>query len=86
MPRERWREWREILRRHQFQGIVRWLLEAGAPLALISAQLLYIGRPWLGGGAHQLAHLLESDEETMEFLRYLESDSQDVQGLPPGID
>jgi hypothetical protein len=85
MPRERWQEWREILHRHQLQGIVRWLLEAGAPLSLISAQLLYIGGPWLGGGARQLAHLLESDEETTEFLRYLESDSRDAQEFPPGI-
>lgn len=85
MARERWPEWREVLRRHQLQGIVGWLLEAGAPLALISAQLLYIGGPWLGGGAHQLAHLLESDEETMEFLRYLDSGSPDVQEFPPGI-
>jgi hypothetical protein len=37
-----------VLRRHQLQGIVAWLLEAGAPLALLSAQLLYV-RPWIGG-------------------------------------
>ena len=86
MPRERWPEWREVLRRHRIQGIAGWLLEAGAPLALISAQLLYIGGPWLGTGAHQLAHLLESDEETMEFLRFLDSGPQDVQEFPPGID
>jgi hypothetical protein len=85
MRREHWREWREVLRRHQLQGIAAWILEAGAPLALLSAQLLYVSGPWIGRGAHRLAQLLESDEETMDFLRYLQSDSQDAQESPPGM-
>ena len=85
MAREHWRQWREVLRGHHLQGIAAWLLEAGAPLALLLAQLLYVGGPWIGGGAHQLAQLLESDEETMEFLRYLESDSRDVKESAAGM-
>ena len=73
-----------MLRRHQLQGIAAWLLEAGAPLALLSAQLLYVSGPWIGGGAHQLAQLLESDEESTDFLRYLESDLPDVPESAPG--
>ena len=83
--REHWREWREVLRRHQLQGIAAWLLEAGAPLALLSAQLLYVGGPWLGRSAHRLAQLLESGDETRDFIRYLEFDSRDVKDAPPGM-
>lgn len=42
--------------------IVEWLLDAGRPLALVSAQLLYAGTPFLGRGAERLAQILESDE------------------------
>ena len=85
LQRDRWREWGEVLRRHRLEGISAWLLEAGGPLALISAQLLYMGGPWLGGGARELARLLESDVESMEFARYLESASREVPESPPGI-
>jgi hypothetical protein len=85
LQRDHWREWSEVLRRHRLEGIAAWLLEAGGPLSLISAQLLYVGEPWLGGGAHELARLLESDAESMAFVRYLESGSHDVPESPAGI-
>ena len=71
-PRESWREWGEMLRRYQLSGIATWLLEAGRPFAILSAQLLYVGSPFLGTGASRLARLLESDEDAREFVRYLE--------------
>jgi len=73
-PRQHWRKWGETLRRHQLEGIVAWLLEAGRPLALISAQLLYMGQPFLGAGVHHVADLLESDEAATAFALYLHSE------------
>ena len=85
LRRSHWREWGEVLRRHRLEGIAAWLIEAGGPLTLISAQVLYMGQPWLGGVAHELARLLESDAEAMDFVRYLESGSHDVPESPAGI-
>ena len=66
-----WRGWAAVLRRRQLDGLACWLLEAGRPLALVSAQLLHMGRPLLGPGAGHLAELLESDDETADFMEYL---------------
>jgi hypothetical protein len=82
--RRQWQQWGNVLRKYQFQGLAAWVLEAAGPLALISAQLLYMGKPLLGAGAGRLARLLESDEDTLEFLRFLEADA-DAQAQPtPG--
>jgi hypothetical protein len=75
LPREDWRQWGEILRRYQLHGLVAWLLEAGRPLAVLSAQLLHFGTPFLGRRAGQLAGLLESDEDASRLIQYLESGS-----------
>ena len=72
-PRQGWREWGEILHRNRLGGMAAWLLEAGRPLAILSAQLLYAGSPFLGGGASKLAHLLESEEDASDFVQSLES-------------
>lgn len=84
VPQERWRQWGDALRRHQLQGIVGWLLEASGPLALVAAQLLYIGRPLLGTRAHELAQLLESDEQLLEFAGYLQSGTSSIQRSSQG--
>ncbi|MGZ6347443.1 MAG: hypothetical protein ACXWNC_07765 [Anaerolineales bacterium] len=49
-----------------------WLLEAGRPLALLSAQALYMGRPFFGETMHALARTLESDDEAHAFASFLE--------------
>jgi hypothetical protein len=46
---------------------------AAKPIALVSAQFLHMGRPFFGQTAFQLARLLESDTETLDFIAYLES-------------
>ena len=61
-------------------------MEAASPLALISAQLLYIGTPFLGSEAHDLARLLESDEDRMEFVHILRSNTMDMQEPAPGAE
>ena len=71
-PRDYWPRWAETLRRYQMDGLAAWLLDAGQPLALLSAQALYFGRPFLGAGADALAHTLESQAEAGAFASFLE--------------
>jgi hypothetical protein len=75
-PREDWLQWAETLRRYQADGFVSWLLEAGRPLAILTAQMLYWGRPFLGETAHSLGRMLESDEEARAFAELLDGGSR----------
>ena len=70
-PREDWLQWAETLRRYQAVGFASWLLEAGRPLAILTAQVLYWGSPLLGGSVQALGRLLESDEEARAFAAFL---------------
>ncbi len=70
-PREDWIRWAETLRRYQADGLASWLLEAGRPLAILTAQLLYVGRPFLGDAAQSLGEMLESDEDARAFAALL---------------
>jgi hypothetical protein len=71
-PRAHWLDWAETLRRYQLDGLASWLLEAGRPLVLLSAQMLYMGRPFLGESADALARTLESDDEARAFASFLD--------------
>lgn len=68
-----WSYWAESLRRFKLDGLVSWMLEAGAPLTVLGAQALYISQPFLGGKewTTAFAHMLEEDEEVQAFARYL---------------
>ena len=70
-----WSHWAESLRRFKLDGIVTWMLEAGAPLTLLGAQALYFSQPFLGGKQaglwNSFAHMLEEDEEVQAFAHYL---------------
>jgi hypothetical protein len=82
--RQRWQHWGNALRKRELQDLAAWLLEATSPLALIGAQLLYIGIPFFGGSARDLARLLESEEDRQEFIHTLRSNTIDMQGSEPG--
>lgn len=69
--REDWLRWAETLRRYQADGLASWILEAGRPLALLVAQVLYWGRPFLGETSQVLGETLESDEQARAFAAYL---------------
>lgn len=70
--RTNWSQWAESLRRFKLDGLASWLLEAGSPLTLLGAQMLYIGQPFLGGKQiESIAHMLEEEEETQAFAHYL---------------
>jgi hypothetical protein len=67
-----WSHWAESLRRFKLDGLASWLLEAGAPLTLLGAQALVASQPFLPEGKiNALAQMLEEDDETQAFVRYL---------------
>jgi hypothetical protein len=67
-----WSQWAELLRRYKLDGFASWLLEAGSPLSVLGAQALYLGQPFAGGEKiESLAHMLEDEEETQAFIRFL---------------
>ncbi len=44
----------------------------GRPVALLTAQVLYVARPFFGEGAQTFAHTLESDDEARAFADFLD--------------
>ena len=67
-----WTQWAESLQRLKLDGLVAWVLDAGAPLSVLGAQAIHIAQPFLGGKhSTAIAHMLETDEETQAFLRVL---------------
>ena len=75
-----WPVWMETLRRLRLEGFAAWLLEAGGPLNLIGAQLLYIGQPFVNpstsAGIDALANLLEQEDEYRAFSALLKGQTQ----------
>jgi len=70
--RSEWSKWAESLRNLKLDGMVAWLLEAGAPLTILGAQALYISQPFVGGNKiDSLAQMLEQEDETQAFVQYL---------------
>lgn len=70
-PRPHWSTWASQLRRLKLDAITAWMLEAGAPLALLGAQALFVAAPFLGSQSEALARLLEEEDETRAFVSYL---------------
>jgi len=70
--RSEWSKWAESLRRRKLDVVAAWMLEAGGPLTVLGAQAVYLGQPFIGGKKlESLAHMLEEEEETQAFARYL---------------
>ena len=70
--RSDWSKWAESLRRLKLDGFAAWLLEAGGPLTILSAQAVYMSQPFIGGkNLNSLAQMLEEDDQTQAFARYL---------------
>ncbi len=70
-----WAKWADTLTRFKAKSLVAWLLEAGEPLLLVGAQMLYFGQPIFGGERiNDLAHFLENQEETRAFAAFLRKD------------
>ena len=74
--RSEWSKWAESLRRLKLDGLTAWFLEAAGPLTVLGAQALYMSQPFIGGKKlDSLANMLEEDEETQAFARYLRGDA-----------
>ena len=70
--RAEWSKWAESLRRLKLDGLAAWFLDAAGPLTVLGAQAVYMTQPFLGGKQlNSLATMLEEDEETHAFVRYL---------------
>lgn len=68
-----WQGWIQTLRQRKLDAVVAMLLEAGAPLNMVAAQLVYLGQPLVGSSRSQsqlqaLAHLLEDADRTQTFV------------------
>lgn len=77
-----WHTWADGLRLYDLGGLAAWLMEAMRPLALVTAQLAYMGQPFLGKGAGYLAKLLESDSDQFDFIEYLSSGQKSGSAAP----
>jgi hypothetical protein len=73
--RTHWPAWMNSLHRLGLEGFAVWLLEAGGPLNVLGAQLLYLGQPFFPTSAndniHALANLLEQEDESRAFVALL---------------
>lgn len=78
-PRAYWPKWTESLQRLGLDGFAAMLLEAGGPVNIVAAQLLYIGQPFVtpqtSDGMGALANLLEEDDEARAFAAILKGQS-----------
>lgn len=71
-----WPTWAERLRYWKISAFAAWLLEAGGPFALLSSQVLYFVRPFIGGEqVDALAQILEEDDEVQAFVNFLREEA-----------
>ena len=79
-PRTYWPKWTESLHRLGLDGFAALLLEAGGPVHILGAQLLYMGEPFASpqasDGIHALANLLEQENEAQAFAAILKGQSR----------
>ena len=74
--RKDWSKWAETLRHFKMDGLASWFLEAGSPLSMLGAQMLYVSQPFLGGKQiNALAHMLEDEQESLAFVHYLRGET-----------
>jgi hypothetical protein len=77
-PRAYWSAWAERLQQLKLDNFAAWLLEAAGPFALLSAQALYFFHPFIPSRQMSaLATMLEEEEETYAFVRYLREGSSE---------
>jgi len=76
-PHADWSKWAEFLQKYKLDGLASWLLEAGAPVNLMGAQVLYFGQPFVGGKQiSSLAQMLEDENESLAFARFLRGEEE----------
>ncbi len=75
-----WSGWAEFLRHRGLENLAAWALEAAGPLAVLGAQALYIGGPFLRPAMTDiqqdaLAELLEDHDEILAFTAFLREET-----------
>lgn len=81
-----WKTWAAILDRWGLMNLAATFLEALGPLALLSAQVVYLGQPFLNAflpNNHltEFANLLENPQATQAFISTLRGDDHAI-GYP----
>ena len=74
--RPHWSQWANQLHRLNLQSLTAWILEAGAPVALLGAQALFVARPFLGAQSELIAGMLEDEDETRAFAAFLREEAR----------
>lgn len=74
--------WADRLHQWRLNQLTAVLLEAGGPLKLIGAQLIFISQPLFSGLLSSgrldlLAEILEEPEQTTTFIRFLREETQE---------
>jgi hypothetical protein len=74
--RNLWPDWARILQRWGMQNLASFFLEAGGPVNVLAAQVIYLGQPFLKGVApsnnlRALAALLEDQDAARQFAVFL---------------
>jgi hypothetical protein len=74
--RSAWPAWASFLRRHGLDNLAIFVLESGGPLAIMGAQALYLGSPFLRPvitdvQRDALTGLLEDQGEASAFATFL---------------
>jgi len=76
------KSWADRLQQWRLNQVTAALLEAGGPLKLIGAQLVFISQPFFSGVLSSgrldlLAGILEEPEQTDRFIRFLREEAQE---------
>ena len=71
-----WAQWAHFLQRFGLQQAAAAFLEAAGPLSWFTAQLVYLGQPFLGGSRpggqwQALANMLENQTDSRSFAAFL---------------
>ena len=71
-PDQEWPHWAAVLQHYHLDQLTAWVLDAGGPFALLTAQALYFFYPFMPSGQIKvLTSMLEEEEEMHAFIRYL---------------
>ena len=75
-----WRVWADNLHRWGLQNVFAMVLETAGPIAVLGAQLVYLGQPLVNGIAsvdhlRAAASMLENTDQRQAFVSFLREES-----------
>ena len=71
-----WKRWAHLLQRWGLQNVASFLLEAGGPINILAAEMIYLGQPFLNRAVpssqlQALADLFEDRDQAKQFAAFL---------------